>query len=192
MMEIIRMIVVLSVITGAAGFALSGLKVWTAPIIENQVLTYVQGPSIKTIFPDTSNNPIAERKEFVIPGGEEHMKVFPAMKDGKLAGVAFESFGDGYGGKIGVMVGFDVQKDTLAGISVTTHKETPGLGSRTTEPAYTNQFKQHGIDKIALSSQGGDIDAVSGASISSGGTVVAVNKAVELYKQLKNEFTSTW
>jgi len=41
MMEIIRMVVVLSAITGLSGFVLSGLKVWTNPIIEEQVLMNV-------------------------------------------------------------------------------------------------------------------------------------------------------
>ena len=46
MLAIIRMIVVLSSICGLSGFALSYLKISTAPRIEEQVLTYVQGPAI--------------------------------------------------------------------------------------------------------------------------------------------------
>ena len=62
MLAIIRMIVVLSSICGLSGFALSYLKISTAPRIEEQVLTYVQGPAILKVFADIDNSPIAERK----------------------------------------------------------------------------------------------------------------------------------
>ena len=64
MLAIIRMIVVLSSICGLSGFALSYLKISTAPRIEEQVLTYVQGPAILKVFADIDNSPIAERKTF--------------------------------------------------------------------------------------------------------------------------------
>jgi len=67
MMEIVRMVVVLSVITGLAGFVLSGLKVWTTPIIEEQVLTNVQGPALKQLFLESTNDPIADRKKCLCP-----------------------------------------------------------------------------------------------------------------------------
>ena len=41
--------------------------------------------------------------------------------------MAFERFGDGYGGPLGVMVGFDVTRDALSGIGITTMRETPGV-----------------------------------------------------------------
>lgn len=49
MVEIIRMVVVLSAITGLSGFVLSGLKVVTEPIIEQQVLANVQSPGTGNI-----------------------------------------------------------------------------------------------------------------------------------------------
>ena len=56
MLAIIRMIVVLSSICGLSGFALSYLKISTAPRIEEQVLTYVQGPAILKVFADIDNS----------------------------------------------------------------------------------------------------------------------------------------
>ena len=192
MMELIRMVVVLSLLTGTAGLALSGLKVWTDPIIEGQVMTYVQGPALLQIFADADNDPIADRKKLPNPENpEEQIVVFPALKGGALQAVAIETSAGGFGGDIGVMVGIDVASDNLAGISITTHKETPGLGSRTAEPGFTRQFIGHGKD-VALSSKGGDIDAVSGATISSTGVVEAVNKAVNLYAQLAGDIKKTW
>lgn len=44
------------------------------------------------------------------------MTVFPGKKDGRLVAVALEHFGKGFGGDVGVMVGYDVNRDTLTGI----------------------------------------------------------------------------
>lgn len=193
MMEIVRMVVVLSAITGLSGFVLSGLKVWTNPIIEEQVLTNVQGPALKKLFIGISNDPIADRKTLPKPGAEgETVIVFPAMKDGKLVAVAVEAAGKGYGGDVNVIVGFDVTADTLVGISVTTHKETPGLGSRIQEPAFTKQFKGKAPEKATLKKDGGDIDAISGATFSSIGSADAVKQASAWYVALKDTLKTTW
>lgn len=186
----LRMIVVLSAICGLAGFALSYLKMVTAPRIEEQVLTYVQKPALLRVFPDADNDPIAERKNFGLPDGGT-ITVFPARKDGKLVGVALENFGKGFGGDIGVMVGFDVRRDALMGIGVTTMKETPGLGTRIAEPTFTKQFVG-APPAVALTSQGGGIDAVSGATISSAGAVTAVGGAAKIYAALKDEILKAW
>ena len=89
MADILRMIVVLSALCGLSGFALSYLKMVTAPVIEEQVLTYVQGPAIAGVFTDIDNQPIADRKAFETEKGR--VLVFPAMRDGKLVGVALEA-----------------------------------------------------------------------------------------------------
>jgi electron transport complex protein RnfG len=185
MKEIIKMIVVLSLLCGASGLGLSYLKISTAPLIEQQVLTYVQGPALKGVFSDAENDPIADRKKFASDGSE--VTVFPAIKGGKLVGVALESFAAGYGGDIGVMVGIDTATGNLAGIGITTLKETPGLGMRTTEPAYTNQFKGLTPDQAKLASSGGKIDTISSAA-----TVNAVAQAVKTYQSLKDKILAAW
>ena len=193
MMEIVRMVVVLSAITGLAGFVLSGLKVWTTPIIEEQVLTNVQGPALRQIFLQGDNDPIADRKRLPMPGNEdETIIVFPSLKGGKLQAVAMEASGNGYGGDVNVIVGFDVAADNLVGISVTTHKETPGLGSRIQEPGFTKQFKAKDPAKAALKKDGGDIDAISGATLSSVAAADAVKQAAGWYAALKDTIKTTW
>lgn len=188
--DIIRMIVVLTSICGISGFALSYLKITTAPRIEEQVMTYIQGPAILKVFNDIDNSPIAERATFTLPDGRS-ITVFPGRKDGKLIGVAIEDFGKGYGGDIGIMAGFDINHDTLVGVGVTTMKETPGLGTLIGEPSFTDQFIGK-AGSVTLASQGGEIDAISGASISSAGTVAAIQKAAKTYAQLKSDILKTW
>ncbi|WP_243547183.1 RnfABCDGE type electron transport complex subunit G [Pseudodesulfovibrio tunisiensis] len=190
MKEMMKMMVVLSLICGLSGVTLAALKQATAPIIEEQVLTFVQAPAIEQVLNDYDNNPIKDRRKFEMDGSS--ITVFPAMKDGRLNGVAFETSGKGYGGQIGVMVGFDMTANTLSGIGITTMKETPGLGSRVTGHGFTTQFKGHALDSMKLKKNGGDIDAVAGATISSTGTVSAVREAVSIFNTLKGKFAEGW
>lgn len=189
MREILSMFVVLSAICAASGFSLAFLKQTTAPTIEAQVLTYVQGPAIESVCPTADNQPVAERRPFDLEGRK--IMVFPYLRGGKLMGVALENKGGGFGGDIGVMVGFNIENDTLLGIGVTTMAETPGLGTKIAEAKFSGQFQGAGLD-VDLSSRGGGIDAVSGATVSSGGAITAVQNAVKDYKALKAEIQKTW
>ncbi|MBI9110216.1 RnfABCDGE type electron transport complex subunit G [Maridesulfovibrio ferrireducens] len=186
MREIIYMLVVLSVICASSGALLVNLKQATKSQIEQQVLTYVQGPALLSVLENRDNDPIMERVQV------KDVTIFPAMKDGKLVGIALETFASGYSGNIGVVVGFDVQKDELLGIGITTQTETPGLGTRIAEPAFTRKFTAHGLDSMQVTSKGGDIDGISGATYSSVGTVEAVRKAIEVYQSLKPEINMIW
>jgi len=190
MKEMIKMMVVLSLICGISGVTLAALKEATTPIIEEQVLTYVQAPAIESVLSDYDNNPIKDRKKFEVDG--KTVTVFPAINGGKLASVAFETSGKGYGGNIGVMVGFDMNAMTLSGIGITTMKETPGLGSRVAGHGYTTQFKGHPIESVKLKKDNGDIKAVAGATISSTGTVSAVQDAIAIFNTLKTKLANGW
>jgi len=190
MREMLKMILVLSMICGLSGLTLATVRQATSERIEEQIMTFVQGPSLEQIFSDYDNNPVKDRKTFVLPNGP--VTVFPAMKNGKLSGVAFETFGKGYGGNIGVMVGFSTDGSRLEGIGITTLKETPGLGARIVEPEFRDQFKNLPTINIALKKEGGQISAISGATISSTGTVAAVNDAVKIFQQIKDQIPSEW
>lgn len=190
MKEMIRMMVVLSLICGLSGVTLAALKQATAPIIEEQVLTFVQAPAIGSVLSGYDNNPIRDRKTFEVDGAP--VTVFPAIRDGQLVGVALETSGRGYGGNIGVMVGFDMENDTLLGIGITTMKETPGLGTRVADHGFTSQFRGRAAGAIGLKKDGGDVEAVAGATISSGGTVAAVRQAVAIFTALKPGLADAW
>ncbi len=191
MVAMIKMVVVLSMICALSGFALSYLKMATAESIENQVLTFVQSPAIVSVFPYAENDPLAERQRFALSDGTEVM-VFPYMQGGKLVGVAIENFGTGYAGDLGVMVGFNVENDNLIGIGITLTKETPGFGSRVGEESYTSKFADIPSANIALTSDGGTIDALAGATVSSTAAVVAIQAATADYMALKDQILATW
>ncbi len=190
MASIVRMILVLSLLCASSGFILSYLKMTTAGRIEEQVLTYVQGPALAQVFPDAENIPLVERHVFTLPDGR-NVTVFPARRGGKLYGVALENSAPGFGGDISVLTGFDATRDALVGIGITTMKETPGIGTQVTNASFTDQFRGAALP-VGLSSDGGGIDAISGATISSSGVVGAVAKASQDYAQLKDQILAFW
>ncbi|QJB57975.1 RnfABCDGE type electron transport complex subunit G [Pseudodesulfovibrio sp. zrk46] len=190
MRDMLKMVLVLSLICGISGLTLATVREATKNRIEEQVLTYVQGPALAQVFTDYNNNPVKDRKTFDTADGP--ITVFPALKDGKLTGVAFEQFSGGYGGPVGVMIGLSVDGSKVEGIGITTMKETPGLGARASEADYRDQFRNQPANDIALTKDGGKIQAISGATITSVATVTAVNNAIKIFQQLKDKLPTAW
>ncbi len=190
MQEMLKMILVLSLICGLSGLTLATVREATRERIEEQVLTYVQGPALAQVLTNYDNNPVKDRKTFDLQGSS--VTVFPALKEGKLTGVAFERFSGGYGGPVGVMVGISTDGTRIEGIGITTSKETPGLGARASEQEYRDQFRNQPADRVALTQNGGTIQAISGATITSAATVAAVNDAVAIFHKLKDKLHDTW
>lgn len=85
---------------------------------------------------------------------------FPAV------GYAFMTDGKGYGGKIGILVGLETNR-ALRGIRVISHQETPGLGAKITDTGFLDQFVGLVPAQLALARDGGAVDAITGATISS-------------------------
>jgi len=96
-------------------------------------------------------------------------------------GFAVETAVDGFGGQFRVMVGFDAEGNIL-GYEILEHQETPGLGSHM-EHWFKNADKpgQNIIGrkggKLTVSKDGGDVDAITAATISSRAFLKAVNQA---------------
>ncbi len=185
MREMIKMVVVLTLLCTFSGGLLAAIRGGTKERIEYQQLKFVKGPAIKAILEGSSNDPIVDR--FKIKDGEIERSFFVGVFDGKASAVAFESFGKGFGGDIGLMVGVNIEDDNIIGAGVTTHNETPGVGSRAkTDPGFAAQFKGLSIkDTFKVKTDDGQIDAVSGATITSRGVTVAATEAGKIYKKLK-------
>ena len=107
---------------------------------------------------------------------------YVAVKDGRYAGAAFESSSDGYNGPIRVLVGVN-STGSVQAIEIIEQKETKGLGSRVTEPGFRSQFVGKNIVKTKWRSKarGGDIDAVTGATVSSDAVAAAVKSGLNVY-----------
>ncbi len=196
-----NMIKVLALITLLSGLALGGLQQLTHEKAENNILKFKKIPAVANIYEavegkklgdkereTVENNLLAEKLLVELEGEEEPTLLFVIKKDGKPFAVTLENFGAGFGGDLGVMAGFNLETGDLVGIGITTLSETPGLGTRVTEESFTMQFRGMGPDKVLkVKKDGGDIDAVTGATISSQAVAEAISAAKEFYEKHKEQ-----
>ncbi len=187
MNEMIKMVVVLTVLASVAGGVLAAVNQGTASQIEAQQLQFVKGPAINNLMAGSANNPIEDR--FKLTVGDVERSFFVGKFDGKPSTVAFESFAKGFGGDIGVMVAFNMETEKLKGAAVTIHSETPGLGANAKEkPDLVAQFSGLPVSEgVKVTKDGGQINAISGATITSRAVCDAVSKAMGTYQQIKPE-----
>lgn len=186
MSEMIKMVVVLTVLSTFSGGLLASIRNETKEKIEYQQLKYVKGPAIRQILEGATNNPLVDR--FKLMDGDTEISFFAGIFNGKADTIAFESFGKGYGGDIGLMVGVNIEDDRIVGVNVTTHSETPGLGATAKDdPGFVSQFKGFSIlEPIKVTNDGGRINAMSGATITSRALCAAATDAGGIYQKLKS------
>ena len=108
--------------------------------------------------------------------------------NGNFQGAAVKTNEGGFGGKIDMMVGF-LADGTIKGTSVLSHAETPGLGAN-----MTGKFKDQFVDKnpanfkLIVKKDGGDVDAITAATITSRAFSKAVDKAYKAFEANKAQF----
>ena len=81
----------------------------------------------------------------------------------------------GFGGEIDMMVGIDAS-GAVAGVSIVSMSETSGLGNNASKPEFRAQYV--GKSEAALTKDGGDIDALTGATVTSRAVTRGVNAAL--------------
>lgn len=103
--------------------------------------------------------------------------------DGNAIGSIFKIAPRGYAGPINAMIGIDNGGKILA-VSITKldQTETPGLGTKITEPRFKDQFRDKEGNDLKLKKDGGSIDAITAATISSRAVANGVHEGVEWYK----------
>lgn len=126
--------------------------------------------------------------------------VYTATKGDEVAGYAVESMTKkGFGGIVRLMVGFTPAGEVI-NVNVLEQSETPGLGTKMTDegnPLLTSVKGQQLADKqlvdgkLAVKKDGGDVDALTAATISSRAYVDAVNRAWTAYKNVSAADTAT-
>lgn len=92
----------------------------------------------------------------------------------------------GFGGEIVVMTGIDID-GKITGVKVLEHTETPGLGTKAMTEAHLSQYMGQGRITNANETGAANIDAISGATISSDAVFRAVDKALRQYALLGGE-----
>ena len=147
--------------------------------------------AIKLALPSYDNDPIQDKKTVTVDG--ESTIFYIGKKDGKITGVACETSGEGYAGMISIMVGINPEA-AITGIEILSNQETPGLGTRIKGDTFRKQFTGKSFTnsklvkgELAVSKDGGDITAITGATISSRGVTMAVNNALDIFKKNKEK-----
>lgn len=104
-------------------------------------------------------------------------------KDGKTSGFAITTEDKSYGGKIEVMTGFSAD-GKITGIEILTIDDTPGLGMNAKKDGFKNEYlgKSGALTVSKNASADNEIQAITGATITSNAVTRCVNKATEIYE----------
>ena len=172
-----NMVLSLTIIALGAATCLGFVYELTKKPIELSILNK-KLDAIKLVVPPFTNDPNGER--FKLPTGDgDSLEVYPAKNGDSVVGYAINTYSDkGFGGRISLMVGFKPD-GSIINIRVLEQKETPGLGTKMTEPSFKDQFNDKDPGKFALKvkKDGGQVDAITAATISSRAFCDAVSRA---------------
>jgi len=166
-------------------------KMTAKPIAEAKAMKLQN--AISEVVPTFDNDPVAEAYKMPVAIGDS-LLVYPAKKGEEVVGYALNSSSNnGFGGEIQIMIGFDME-DRIINYAVLQHAETPGLGSKMTD-WFKNQGKpsQSVIGRdlsqgtLAVSKDGGTVDAITASTITSRAFLEAVNKAYLAYSGSKED-----
>ena len=187
MSEITRMVVVLTIIAGVCSAALTSANFLLDPYVNKQTDYYVRGPALERLFGKPAEEVLGNK--VVIEDKTGEVPVF-FMKDGdKVSRLAVEAVGrGGYGGDLIIMVGIDLVNGALTGMEAISHSETPGLGARLEEESFRRQWQGLPLNQpVAITADGGTIDAISGASTTSRAAAGGTNVVLEFVDENKDE-----
>ncbi|MBV6644891.1 MAG: RnfABCDGE type electron transport complex subunit G [Cyclobacteriaceae bacterium] len=207
--SLLQMVLTLAVVTGVSAISLGFVFEWTKIPIE-QAQQEKQLRAIRSVAGIYDNNPLEESYSLHKSGSQsrrryrrryrggkpEHqnevvntLKLYPVRKGKQPPKFAIRSVSSkGYSGDIQLMVGVD-SLGIVEGIEVLAHRETPGLGSKIKDKSFIKQFigKSLGSFDFRVKQDGGDVDAISGATISSRAFGEAVREACQAFKDQKDE-----
>ncbi len=169
-----KMLVTLTLFGLVAGLLLAAtFKITQAPIAAARQQEELG--ALKRVLPECDNDVVADARTVTVNGVS--WRFFVARRAGAFAGAAFRSSAPGYGGPIDVLVGVG-SDGAIRGLEVlSAEKETPGLGAKVRDPDFRTRFCGKLAAQaagLAVRKDGGDIDAITGATISSRAVCKAV------------------
>ena len=169
-------------------------KMTAKPIAEAKALKLQE--AISEVVPEFDNDPVAESYKIADNNGDS-LQVYPAKKGEEPVGFAINSYSNnGFSGNMQIMVGFDM-KHQIVNYAVLQHAETPGLGSKVSEwfrditkPNQSVIGRDLSKGTLAVSKDGGEIDAITPSTITSRAFMEAVNRAYTAYSGSISDATS--
>ncbi len=173
-----RYVLVLGAICIVAAAALAAVyEVTKDPIAASRAA--VERQAIQTVLPAFDR--LGEAPVPEAGGGTRLLALYPAWSGGQFVGAAAKMVdAGGYGGDVVLMVGVDAAMNVHS-IRLLAHKETPGLGSKLGDPKFAGQFRDLAVPDAGLTvvKDGGTVQAITGATISSRCAARAATAAVQ-------------
>ncbi|WP_330679121.1 RnfABCDGE type electron transport complex subunit G [Romboutsia ilealis] len=181
MKDILKLGVTLFVICAVAALVLGITNNITSPVIEERNIQ-ASNKSRQIVLSDAE-----EFKQLEGINSDIVVEVYEGLKGGDVIGYTIKTSPKGYGGAVEVMVGISTD-GKITGVDIGNHSETPGLGSKASEPAFKDQYLDKGVANSLLVVKGSvnndnEIYAISGATITSNGVTSGVNAAMKIYNE---------
>ena len=166
MKKIIGLVISLTVISGVCAAVLAYVNNITAEPIKQTAAANEQ-KAVKAVLPAGAVSVEAQGETFV---GKDAA--------GKVVGYAAKGLDSGgYGGDIVLMVGFESDKKTVVCYKTLAASETPGLGMKLKAPEFADQFKGKDGASLKVKKDGGEIEAITSATITSRAVCNAIANA---------------
>ena len=182
--DIFKPILVLFCICLIIPLALSLTNELTAKRIENLQKENEKATMAKLL-------PADEFKKDTFEGKDEKFDFHIAMTDENVEGYIFITSAKGYGGEVSVMTAIGTDGKIISTSILNASNETPGLGQNVTKETFYSQFKEKIKDitvvKNGALQENNEVNAVTGATISSKAVTSAVNKALEQFEEYSNK-----
>lgn len=176
-----NMVITLLVVASVAAVSLGAVyNITKVPIEEAQKKK--QEEAIRQVLPTFE---YIKPSKAVSARGTDSLSMFYAYQGDQLIGVAINTYTNkGFSGMVRIMVGF-LPDGTINNTAVLEHKETPGLGDKMQQnkSPWSLQFmgKNPATHNIHVKKDGGEVDAITAATITSRAFVDAVLHAHETF-----------
>lgn len=185
----LNMVLSLLVITLVAGFALGYVNdITLEPKAKAKLAKKVN--ALKTVLPEFDNDAVSEVVVVKPESAKDSIEIYPAFKNGEFVGAAVTGFSEkGYSGLVKIMVGF-TPDGHIYNISVLEQKETPGLGTKMKGEKFLKQFRDKDPSRydLKVEKDGGEVDALTGATITTRAFTEATQLAYAIFMEHKGQW----
>lgn len=192
MRNMLKLGIILMLISAVAGGALAFVNGFTQPRIEAAARLALEKAQ-REVLPAADSFELRADLKSKASGSDAAIidQVYVAKSGDKIVGLVILTRPHGYSNSdpLGVLVGLN-DKGQVAGVRVTEQKDTPGLGSRVAEKEFIAQPAIAAANvggELKVKKDGGTVDAITGATISSRGSLTGINAAFRLYKAVAGE-----
>lgn len=184
----LNMTITLFVITMVAGVSLGFINDLTkGPKAKAKLERKIN--ALKEVLPEFNNNPVEDIILIKHESAKDSVEIYPGKQDNNLTGTAVVgSTQNGYSGLIKIMVGFE-PNGNIKNIVVLEQKETPGLGTKMKDDKFIRQFRGKNPSEFNVmpTKDGGEIDALTGATITTRAFGEATQMAYDVFKENQQE-----